>query len=133
MIDRWSLMERVRDACPGLPRRDACRAILDGHARIVDCFDHGDRRFVVVDPAADAVALTEKERSVVLLLAQELSNKVVALDLAISQATASSLLGTALRKLGVDRGTLLRVLAALPSLTALPSLSDDEPVLAQSA
>lgn len=124
MIDRLHLMQKLQDARPSTPGFDLCGAVLDGEARIVDCFDHGAFRFVVLEPGAHA-ALTSSERSVVLRLAQELSNKVVALDLAISQATASSLLGAALRKLGVDRGTLLRALSAL--IEAPPSTTREWP------
>jgi DNA-binding NarL/FixJ family response regulator len=113
MIDRLLLLGRVREACGSVPPYEVCRAVLEGRARIVDCFDHGHLRFVVIDPGVRSAPLTAREQSVVLMLAQELSNKVVALDLSMSQATASTLLGVALRKLGVDRWTLLRVLGAL--------------------
>lgn len=129
MMDRWELLQLFFTSRASVPAFEVCRSLLDGEARIVDCFDHGERRFVVVEPGVHTVPLTPKERSVVLSLAHELSNKVVALDLAISQATASTLLGAALRKLGVDRWTLLRALAVLPTA---PS-PDPPPVFAQSA
>lgn len=129
-MDRWELLQLFRTPRASVSAFEVCRALLDGEARIVDCFDHQGRRFVVVDPEVHSVPLTPKERSVVLSLAHELSNKVVALDLAISQATASTLLGTALRKLGVDRWTLLRALTVLPSAE---STAECEPAFAQSA
>lgn len=113
-MNRGSLVDLFRSSTESIPVPEVCRAIFEGEARILDCFDHGDQRFVVVEPGVHTVPLTHRERTVVSSLAHVLSNKVVALDLAISQATASTLLKTALEKLGIDRWTLLRVLAVLP-------------------
>lgn len=98
-------------------------ALLEGRARIVDCFDDGRRRFVVLEATPAGEPLSARERSVVLALAVELSNKVAALELSISQATASAHVASALRKLGVDRLTLLRALAVIADWLAPAELA----------
>jgi DNA-binding CsgD family transcriptional regulator len=71
----------------------------------LDCFDEGDRRYVVLPVEADEPpernALTQREREVVERAAAGLANKEIAFELAISPNTVGALVRSARAKLGV--------------------------------
>lgn len=83
------------------------RGLVDGRWSLVDFFDTDGRRFVLArrNPPEwpRPRGLTPRERQVVVSAAAGASNKLIAYELGIAISTAATLLGSALRKLGVRR------------------------------
>ncbi len=91
--------------------REVLRRLFDGELSIVDSFVRNGRFYTLARPSdpllADLRALTAKEQRVVLRTARGESRKLVAYHLGMSRSRVSSLLGSAMRKLGVKNQTEL--------------------------
>jgi DNA-binding CsgD family transcriptional regulator len=91
------------------------RALVRGRWSTVDWFDTDGRRFVLAVPnapeATDPRGLTERETQVVAYVHFGLTNKLIAYHLGLSKGRVSTLLGSAMRKLGVQtRAQLMKKL-----------------------
>lgn len=82
------------------------KALVRGRWSTVDWFDSDGRRFVIGIPNApdvvDPRGLTHREMQVVSYAFLGLSNKMIAYNLGISKGRVSTLLSSAMRKLGVS-------------------------------
>jgi ATP/maltotriose-dependent transcriptional regulator MalT len=92
--------------------------VLSGQWALVDRFDSDGRRFIVAVPVDERpnamLGLTRREREVFKLLAEGLSNKVVAHELGISTSAVSTHLNNIFRKLRIeDRASAVRDAQAL--------------------
>ena len=87
------------------------QALVRGAYRRIDDFHVGSHRFIVamLDRAPRLVALAPRERAVVRRAARGLSDKAIAFDLGLAKSTVATLLGRALRKLGLSRLDLARL------------------------
>lgn len=88
------------------------KALVRGRWSIVDWFDSDGRRYVLGLPNAPDVSdprgLTEREMQVVALVLFGQSNKLIAYNLGLSAGRISTLLRSAMRKIGVQtRGQLI--------------------------
>jgi DNA-binding NarL/FixJ family response regulator len=103
---------RARSSDP-IQESGAWDAVIAGRWSLVDRFDTDGRRFVVAyrNPPGvlDPRRLTPREETVATLAAVGRSNKEIGLDLGIAEASAGSLLTTALAKLGLASRTLLPI------------------------
>jgi len=113
-LDRLREFVRVRArASAPSEHSGAWDAVIAGRWSLVDRFDSDGRRFVVAyrNPPGvlDPRRLTAREEGVTTLAAVGRSNKEIALDLGISEASASGVLTTALAKLGLASRTLLPI------------------------
>jgi len=94
------------------------RALVRGRWSTIDWFDSDGRRYVLGVPNAFGVSdlrgLTEREFQVVAYAASGQINKMIGYHLGISKGRVSSLLGSAMRKLGVNnRAHLVRLFRGL--------------------
>ena len=92
-------------------------ALVDGEWSLVDHVDTDGKRLVLArrNPLRlrDPVALTERERAVVVLAASACSNKQIAYELGLMPSTVASHLASGMRKLRVrTRAELVRTLGA---------------------
>lgn len=99
------------------------RALVCGRWSLVDWFDAEERRFLLAIPnppnVRDPRGLTEQECQVVEYAVHGDTNKLIAYRLGLSQARVSTLLSSAMRKLGVKtRAQLLKRVPPLPFLAA---------------
>lgn len=97
------------------------RALVRGRWSAVDWFDSDGRRYVLGIPNApdvtDPRGLTERETQVVSYAHLGLTNKMIAYHLGVSKGRVSTLLTSAMRKLGVHtRPQLVKMLSDFPSL-----------------
>jgi len=80
------------------------KALVRGRWSMIDWFDSDDRRFVLAIPNAPHVAnprgLTERESQIVSLAALGHTNKMIAYRLGLSTTRVSTVLRTAMKKLG---------------------------------
>lgn len=101
-------------------------ALLDGRYTIVDRFERGGARYVVAyrnsRTAASLARLSPLERRIAVATAAGTMTKVLALELGLSPARISSVLGAALRKLGLASAIELTLLASSSACVTL----DDE-------
>jgi DNA-binding CsgD family transcriptional regulator len=91
------------------------RALVRGRWSTVDWFDSDGRRFMLAVPnapeATDPRGLTERETQVVAYAFFGFTNKLIAYHLGLSNGRVSTLLGSAMRKLGVQtRAQLMKKL-----------------------
>jgi len=91
------------------------RALVRGRWSTVDWFDRDGRRYVLGIPNApdviDPRGLTERETQVVSYANAGLTNKMIGYNLGISKGRVSTLLASAMRKLGVNtRAQLIKKL-----------------------
>lgn len=95
----------VRDEDPD-KALEIWRALVRGRWSTVDWFDSDGRRYVLGIPNApdiiDPRGLTERENQVVSYAVLGLTNKLIAYHLGISKGRVSTLLTSAMRKLGVQ-------------------------------
>lgn len=103
-----------QDAIPeGPPAPEVLRGVVDGRWSLVDWFDSDGRRFYLARPNgpdfSDPRALTAKEREVALCAARGESGKLTSYRLGISATRVSSLLRSAMRKLGAKTAAELVV------------------------
>jgi DNA-binding CsgD family transcriptional regulator len=101
---------------------DVWRALVRGRWSTVDWFDSDGRRYVLGIPNApdvlDPRGLTERELQVVSYVFYGLTNKMVAYHLGISKGRVSTLLHSAMRKLGVStRAQLIKKLKDFEPIT----------------
>jgi DNA-binding NarL/FixJ family response regulator len=113
-LDRLREFVRARARAPAPSEESAAwDAVIAGRWSLIDRFDSDGRRFVVAyrNPPGvlDPRRLTAREEGVTTLAAVGRSNKEIGLDLGISESSASSLLATALAKLGLGSRTLLPI------------------------
>lgn len=92
--------------------------VLSGKWAILDRFDSDGRRYVIALPVSkygDRLrGLSEREREVLNLLGDGLSNKAIAYELNISETAVSSHLNTIYRKLGIgDRSAAVQLVRVL--------------------
>jgi DNA-binding CsgD family transcriptional regulator len=97
------------------------RALVRGRWAAVDWFDSDGRRYVLGIPNAphttDPRGLTDRETQVASYAHLGLSNKMIAYHLGVSKGRVSTLIGSAMRKLGVHtRPQLVKKLSDFPSL-----------------
>ena len=97
---------------------EAWAALVSGRWTLVDRFERNGRRYVVAHrnelEVPDPRALTPRERVVSQLAALGKSNKLIAYELGLSNSTISTLLWTAMRKLGAEtRPALIRLVRDL--------------------
>jgi DNA-binding NarL/FixJ family response regulator len=113
-------LERLRDCVRARTRTsepladvDAWQAVVAGRWSLVDRFDSDGRRFVVAyrNPPGvlDPRRLTPREESVATLAAVGRANREISVDLELPEADVSTLLTTALAKLGLASRTLLPI------------------------
>jgi len=103
-------------------------ALVNGRWSMLDWFDTDGRRYILAMPNAPEVrdprGLTEQECQVVAYVALGERNNLVAYRLGLSPARISSLLRSAMRKLGVkSKAALVHKLRPL----GVPAIIDDEP------
>jgi DNA-binding NarL/FixJ family response regulator len=101
------------------------RALVDGRWSLVDGFDSDGKRFVVArrnEPCAVALhTLTSRETHVASLAARGHSNKLIAYELGLSEATIATHVARAKSKLGVhSRVQLASVVSLLPASYGAP-------------
>ena len=101
---------------------DLWRALVRGRWSTVDWFDSDGRRYVLGIPNApdvlDPRGLTERELQVVSYVFYGLTNKMVAYNLGISKGRVSTVLQSAMRKLGVStRAQLIKKLKDFGAIT----------------
>jgi DNA-binding CsgD family transcriptional regulator len=94
------------------------KGLLDGRWSLADAFDTDGRQFFVLrknDPTVGGPEeLTRRERQIVSYAAVADTNQIIAYELGISPSTVSTLLGRAMKKLGVDsRAQLIRLVRGL--------------------
>lgn len=103
-------------------------ALVDGRWSLVDWIDHDGRRFLIArenpTPAKPARDLTKRERAVMALVAEGDSNKLVAYELGISEASVGVHLHNASRKLAarsrVDAIAKYRSYSATREFSSIP-------------
>ena len=98
------------------------KALVRGRWSTVDWFDSAGRRFVLGIPNAPEVTdprgLTEREMQAVSYAVSGLTNKMIGYHLGISKSRISTLLTSAMRKLGVHtRAELVKQLADFRAIT----------------
>jgi len=98
------------------------RALVRGRWSTVDWFDSDGRRYVLGIPnapdALDPRGLTDRELQVVSYVFYGLTNKMVAYNLGISKGRVSTVLHSAMRKLGVStRAQLIKKLKDFGAIT----------------
>jgi DNA-binding NarL/FixJ family response regulator len=98
------------------------KALVRGRWSTVDWFDSDGRRFVLGLPNAPDVSdprgLTEREMQVVAYVVCGQTNKLIGYNLGLSKGRVSTLLRSAMRKMGVQtRAQLVRKLRDFGSLT----------------
>jgi DNA-binding CsgD family transcriptional regulator len=98
------------------------KALVRGRWSTVDWFDSGGRRYLLGIPnppdALDPRGLTERETQVVSYVVFGLTNKMIAYHLGLSAGRISTLLSSAMKKLGVHtRAELVKRLTDFGSLT----------------
>ncbi|GIH03986.1 DNA-binding response regulator [Rhizocola hellebori] len=104
----------------------AIRAVAAGDAVVAPrvtrkLLDHFAGRFVVATADPRLATLTEREREVVLLVAQGLSNAEIAAKLVVAEATVKTHIGRVLTKLGLRDRTQIVVLAYESGLVRPPA------------
>jgi DNA-binding CsgD family transcriptional regulator len=81
------------------------KALVDGRWSTVDWFDSDSRRFILAIPNAPEVidprGLTERERQIVTYAAFGHTNKLIGYRLGLSRSRVSTLLRSAMRKMGL--------------------------------
>jgi DNA-binding NarL/FixJ family response regulator len=116
------MREAVMSACKGpkagSPNLDALwRALVEGRFRFVECFERSGWRYFVLSENLDGGRdrrLTPRERSLVEAVGRGESEKGVAFGLGVTPSTASSLLRSALLKLGLrSKVDLVKLVGAL--------------------
>jgi DNA-binding NarL/FixJ family response regulator len=103
--------ERARSA-RGAADGELWRALVDGRWTLIDRFEEGGRRYLLGvhnPPATPLPVLDARERQVIDAVVRGDSNKAIAIDLGLSEATISRTLRAALGKLGVGLADLLAV------------------------
>jgi DNA-binding CsgD family transcriptional regulator len=98
------------------------KALVRGRWSTVDWFDSDGRRFVLGLPNAPNVSdprgLTEREMQVVAYVLSAQTNKLIGYHLGLSKGRVSTLLSSAMRKLGVQtRGQLIKRLRDFGPIT----------------
>ena len=94
------------------------KGLLEGRWSLAEVFDTDGRQFFVLRKNAPHVdgptSLTEREQQIVTYAAVADTNQIIAYELGISPSTVSTLLGRAMKKLGVDsRADLIRLVRGL--------------------
>ena len=85
----------------GAPEAGACwREFLYGGWRLLDCFDHEGRRYVIAQ-RSDGATLLPEERELLLRRARGEPLRVLAADLDVSVSAVSRRLASAMARLGV--------------------------------
>lgn len=98
------------------------KALVRGRWSTVDWFDSDGRRYVLGIPNApdvvDPRGLTEREMQVVSYVMAGLTNKMIGYNLGISKGRISTLLGSAMKKLGVNtRAQLVKKMIDFGAIT----------------
>lgn len=100
-------------------RDDLWPELIDGRFTIIDRFESDGRRVIVAyrndDIARRPLALSQREAQALSFLRRGAANKVIALELGISEATASRVVQSALRKLGMNAAEFVSVLHVRPN------------------
>ncbi|MGD8824662.1 MAG: LuxR C-terminal-related transcriptional regulator [Myxococcales bacterium] len=123
---RW--VDRARSIGRQQDPREALRtwrALVCGRWSLVDWFDTDERRFMLAIPnppeVRDPRGLSEQECQAVEYAVRGDSNKIIAYRLGLSQARVSTLLSSAMKKLGVKtRAQLVEKLPPLPMRMEAP-------------
>jgi DNA-binding CsgD family transcriptional regulator len=126
--------KRIDHARSGRRREDpvealaAWKALVCGRWSLIDWFDSDERRFMLAMPnppeVRDPRGLTEQECQVVEYAVLGDTNKIIAYRLGLSQTRVSSLLRSAMKKLGVrTRGQLGKRIPPLPFAVGAPRKS----------
>ncbi|MFO0735446.1 MAG: LuxR C-terminal-related transcriptional regulator [Labilithrix sp.] len=109
----------------------AWRGLLAGRWSLVDQFDRAGRRFLVARPTEPteqaAAALSAREQQVVVYASLAQSNKAIALELGLSEATVSEHLHAAARKLGVRSRLELVRLFAMAQVEVVDGSAPEDP------
>jgi DNA-binding CsgD family transcriptional regulator len=117
-------VERVREVRSsyrgelGTKGLEIWQGLLEGRWSLAEVFDTDGRQFFVLrknDPqVAGPNALTMRERQIATYAAVADTNQIIAYELGISPSTVSTLLGRAMKKLGIDnRADLIRLVRGL--------------------